>query len=81
MNLMDEDSRRAYPAIYLFARHGGVIATLTGLIAPAVAVWLWMVGYGPIVLLCGVAAGGFIFLILRSYTELIRVIVDMLLPK
>jgi hypothetical protein len=81
MELMDEDSRQAYPAVNLFVRHGGIIAVLVALIAPAAALWLWAVGYNPLVLVAGVAAGALVFLLMRSYTELVRIIADMLLPK
>ena len=71
----------AYPALEFLVRHGNAVAWAAAL-APAIGgVLAWMVGLSVGYAIAGVVAAVFLFLIMRSYVELVRVIVDMLLPK
>lgn len=81
MELMDEESRRAYPAIHLLVRHGGLIATGLSLLIPLLGLWAWLTGSSILLLLGGIAGGLIAYLFLRSYVEMARIIADMLLPK
>ena len=81
MDLMDEESRRAYPAIYLLVRHGSGIATGLAALIPLAGLWAWLAGYSILLLAGGVLGGLIAYLFLRSYVEMARLIADMLLPK
>ena len=71
----------AYRTLYFLVRHGDWVAILTGL-APCVAgVWAYAAGLSFLYVVCGVLGSAFLYLIMRSFVELVRVIVDMLLPK
>jgi hypothetical protein len=74
-------SAPSYPTLDLLVRHGNAIAWAVAL-APALGgVLAWLLGSSIAYAVAGVAAAAFLFLIMRSYVELVRVIVDMLLPK
>ncbi|HSW19488.1 MAG TPA: hypothetical protein VLJ86_19870 [Ramlibacter sp.] len=71
----------SYSTLHFIVRHGQRLAqavalgtVLTGVLLAWATGALWSL---PI----AVAAGGLALLIMRSYAELVRVIVDMLLPK
>jgi hypothetical protein len=71
----------AYPALEFLVRHGNKVAWLAAL-APALGgVLAWLLGLSIGYAIAGMVAAAFLFLIMRSYVELVRVIVDMLLPK
>ena len=74
-------SAPAYPALDFLVRHGNTVAWAAAL-APALGgVLAWLLGLSIGYAIAGVVAAVFLFLIMRSYVELVRVIVDMLLPK
>lgn len=70
-----------YPTLKLLEKHGDRLAIAVSLVPPAAglvamsqgATFWWLVG--------GVVAGGFLYLAARSYIELVRLMIDMLLPK
>lgn len=70
-----------YPALDFIVKYGHVVAIVSALCLPLGGLLLWATGGSAAFPLGGVAAGAFLYLIMRSYTELVRVIVDMLLPK
>jgi hypothetical protein len=70
-----------YPTLRFLEKHGGWLAIAVGIavfFAGIVATWL---GASPWWLLAGAAVGALLFLLARSYIELIRLMTDMLLPK
>ncbi|MDR6860915.1 hypothetical protein [Variovorax guangxiensis] len=76
-----EDLNNPYRTLHFLVKHGDRVANgislallLLGPIVWLAAGWLWAV---PV----AIAAAAFLLLILRSYVEMVRVIVDMLLPK
>ena len=71
----------AYPALHFLVRHGDWIAAIVSLAPVAAGILAWAAGMSVAFAIAGVAGGAFLFLIMRSYVELVRVIVDMLLPK
>ena len=74
-------SAPTYPTLDLLVRHGDAIAWIVAL-APALGgVLAWVLGLSIGYAIAGMFVGAFLFLIMRSYVELVRVIVDMLLPK
>lgn len=70
-----------YPAVQVFLRYGNLIAILAGLAPLAGVAWLVVEGASAWWIAAGVAAGAFVFLLMRSYAELVTIIADMLLPK
>jgi hypothetical protein len=70
-----------YSTLHFLVRHGDWVAVIVAL-APVVAGLLaWATGLSPVYAVAGILGGVFLYLIMRSYVELVRVIVDMLLPK
>lgn len=72
---------RQYPTLRFLERHGdwiAILASLSPLAAGIIAAWLgaslwWLLG--------GAVTGAMLFLVGRSYVEMIRLMTDMLLPK
>jgi hypothetical protein len=76
-----EDPNNQYRTLHFLVKHGDRVANgislavlLLGPIVWLLSGWIWAV---PV----AIAAAAFLLLILRSYVEMVRVIVDMLLPK
>ena len=81
---MQEDFHVAtpnYPAINFLLRFGGYLSALVGLLPVLVATWVVANGGHVVMMLVGIGVGAFAYLIMRSYTELVDLIADMLLPK
>lgn len=71
----------SYRTLYFLVRHGDRVAILVAL-APLVAgLWAYAAGLSIGYAVAGICGAAFLYLIMRSYVELVRVIVDMLLPK
>lgn len=70
-----------YPTLHFLVRYGDWVAAAVAL-APALGgVLAWAAGMSVAFAAAGILGGAFLYLIMRSYVELVRVIVDMLLPK
>lgn len=76
-----EDPNSQYRTLHFLVKHGDLVANgislaalLLGPIVWLILGWMWAV---PIAM----GAAAFLLLILRSYVEMVSVIVDMLLPK
>jgi hypothetical protein len=71
-----------YWMLQFIVKQGDWIAIACGLL-PLVASVALVALYGlpSLVLVAGVVGSLFLFLLMRSFVELVRVIVDMLLPK
>jgi hypothetical protein len=70
-----------YGALQFLVRHGDWVAPVVGLVPAAAGAAVWAAGSSPFYALAGALAGAFLYLMMRSYVELVRVIVDMLLPR
>ena len=70
-----------YPTLRFLNRHGGWLAIGVGAAALAAGLVATALGASPWWLLAGAVAGAALFLLARSYVELIRLMSDMLLPK
>lgn len=62
-------------------RYGGAFAVGLSLLVALCGIAAAAAGAGALAAVAGVALGGVAYVLLRSYVELVRVIVDMLLPK
>ncbi|HEY3917876.1 MAG TPA: hypothetical protein VGL83_08780 [Stellaceae bacterium] len=70
-----------YPTLRFLERHGGWLAIAVGLAALFAGIVAVLLGASLWWLLAGAVAGGALYLLARSYVELIRLMTDMLLPK
>jgi hypothetical protein len=70
-----------YPTLRFLEKHGGWLATAVGAAAFLAAIAATMLGASAWWLLAGAVAGALLFLLARSYVEMIRLMTDMLLPK
>ncbi len=70
-----------YPTLRFLEKHGGWLAIAVGIAVFLAAILATALGASPWWLLGGAAAGALLFLLARSYVELIRLMTDMLLPK
>lgn len=71
----------SYATLHFLVRHGGWLAPLTGVVPVVVGGLAWVAWGVPGYFAVGVLIGAFVFLLMRSYVELVRLIVEMLLPK
>lgn len=76
-----ENTHPTYRALHFLVLHGGWVAVVVAVATLALGIGLWVTGGSIWFLVGGVFGGAFMYLIMRSYVELVRVIVDMLLPK
>ena len=76
-----EDPARMYRTLYFLVNHGDIVAAITGVVTALLSSAVCFVNGFIWAIPVSILAGAFLYLILRSYVELVRVIVDMLLPK
>jgi len=76
-----QSTHPTYSTLHFLVRHGDWVAALVGLVPVAGGVLAWAMGLSLAYAVAGILGGAFLYLIMRSYVELVRVIVDMLLPK
>jgi hypothetical protein len=71
----------SYPAVRLMLRYGYALAAAAGLLVAACGIWAalhgWGWGFAPV----GILFGLLVYILLRSYRELIAIITDTLLPQ
>ena len=70
-----------YPAIKLIVERGNLLAIVIGLLPLLGALVLCAFGMHWLVVLAGAVAAAVVYLLMRSYVELVRVMADMLIPK
>ncbi|MBI4193850.1 MAG: hypothetical protein HY526_02100 [Betaproteobacteria bacterium] len=70
-----------YGALNFLVRYGDWVACAAGLLPAVAGVVAWAAGLTVAYAAAGIVGGAFLYLVMRSYVELVRVIVDMLLPK
>lgn len=70
-----------YPVIHLLTRHGQILAALLGAAVPAAALLLFLTGVAWPVLPIGAFAGAVVYVLARSYVELIHIITETLMPR
>jgi hypothetical protein len=70
-----------YPTLRFLEKHGGWLAIAVALAALLAGIVATLLGASPWWLLAGAILGAVLFLLARSYVELIRLMTDMLLPK
>jgi len=70
-----------YPTIKLIVERGDMLAIIIGLLPLLGALALFALGVHWFVIVAGFVAAAVVFLLMRSYVELVRVMADMLIPK
>ena len=70
-----------YRALNFLVCYGDWIAMAAAIVPAAAGLLAWACGLHMAYAAAGVVGGAFLYLLMRSYVELVRVIVDMLLPK
>ena len=81
MNDTYEAPPSPYWMLQFIVKHGDWVAIVSGLLPLLSSIAGVLVGSPLWALAVGVAGSAFLFLLMRSFVELVRVIVDMLLPK
>lgn len=71
----------AYPAIRFITQWGDALAILVALACVVVGFYLTWLGFAWPVAVAGVAAGLILWLVLRSYVEVLRILADTLMPR
>lgn len=70
-----------YPVLRFLEKHGDWVAIILAAIPVLAAIWTTALGYNLLFLLLGAGLAAVIYLMFKSYVELIRVMIDMLLPR
>lgn len=76
-----EDPNSTYRTLHFLVKHGNPLANGVAIAVLLLGPVLWAFNGAVWGVPVCIAAAAFLLLILRSYVELVRVIVDMLLPK
>jgi len=78
---MQPDELPSYATLHFLVRRGAQVAMVFGLLPVMAGIAASLGGMSPLLIVAGLVAGAALYLIMCSYVELVRVIVDMLLPK
>ncbi len=70
-----------YPIIHFLVRHGHRFAIAVALLPAVSGIGLAAAGWGWPYGAAGVVASAVLYVIMKSYVELVAIIADMLLPK
>ena len=70
-----------YPIINLLHRHGKILAAGLALCMPLGALALFLTGTSWLALPTGLVAGAVVYVLARSYVELIHIITETLMPR
>jgi len=71
----------SYPIVAFLGKHGGWLAVLVGLLPVLAGLCAVASGWPWPALLAGVVAGGLVWLLARSYVEILRIVKDTLVPR
>ncbi len=71
----------SYPTVRLLLRHGRAVAAAVGLLPLLGALWAVAAGWPAGLIVAGLVAAAVVYLLMRSYVELVSIIADMLLPR
>ena len=72
---------QTYPMVHALVRHGGTAASVLALGMLALGAYAAMQAGSPLYALIGAVGGAVTYVLLKSYTELVTIIADMMLPK
>ena len=74
---------KTYPTLELIEKHGAKIAVFAGLVPLAIAVYLIAALHFALVptLAISLAAAAILFVLVKSFSELVAIVLDMLVPR
>ncbi|WP_417721130.1 hypothetical protein [Salipiger sp.] len=78
---MTQPIQPSYPAVQFLIRYGGYIASALGVLPALAGLVMIAAGFSAWWLLGGLAVSPVLYLLARSYIELVRIIGDTLLPR
>lgn len=81
MNNEIESPPSPYWMLFFIVKHGDWLAIATGLTPLLASLAVLALGAPAWLVAAGAVASLFLFVLMRAFVELVRVIVDMLLPK
>ena len=70
-----------YPVVNFLVRFGNYFAGLAAVLPVIAGLYLAASGAGAAVALAALAGGALLYVLLKSYVELVTIIADMMLPK
>lgn len=70
-----------YPVLRFLEKHGDWVAIVFAAVPILAAIWAVIAGYNALFILLGIGGAAVVYLFFKSYVELVRVMIDMLLPK
>jgi hypothetical protein len=70
-----------YPVVNFLVRHGHRFAVAVALLPAIAGIYLGFSGWGWPIAVGGGVAGAILYVLAKSYVELVAIIADMLLPK
>jgi len=70
-----------YPTIKLIVERGNLLAIVIALLPLAGGIAAVVLGMHWLLLIAGAVSAAVVYLLMRSYVELVRVMADMLIPK
>lgn len=79
--MSDPNQPPSYPAIKFLAAKGDLLAILVALVPICVGLWALAAGYPSYWMIAALVVAGVLWLILRSYVEVLRVLSDTLMPR
>lgn len=71
----------SYPAIRFLAAKGDLLAILVALVPVCLGIWALTAGFAWLWIIPAAGAGALLWLVLRSYVEVLRVLADTLMPR
>lgn len=72
---------RTYPMVMALVRHGSLMSAVVALAVVALGVYFTVAGQGIVFSVAGAVFGVVLYALLKSYSELVAIIADMMLPK
>jgi hypothetical protein len=70
-----------YPTLKLIVERGEILALVVAVLPAMGGIAVTLLGAHWVAAAAGLLVAGVVFVLLRSYVELVRVIADMLIPK
>lgn len=77
----NQDPARVYSMLLFLVKHGDRLAWIVSVGALALGIVYWAIEQAVWALPISVIGAIFLYVLLKSYVEMVRLIVDMMLPK
>lgn len=70
-----------YPMLNFTVRYGGPASIALAVIVAALLLWLGLTPWGWAAIIVAALGGAIVFVVLKSYVELVVLVTDMLVPR